>query len=120
MYFDVIGDYRALPVPNRLDLGNSEAQVMKFRKGFLQSVVQLILESGSLLGRGKDTGVDAIGFALALILKEHDLSGRVRGEAHLRLVVKPGAGRGENKKQDKDDGGVILPSATFVGPEKRL
>jgi hypothetical protein len=120
VYFDVIGDYRALLVPDRLDLGNSEAQVVKFRESFLESVVQLVFESGSLLGRRKDTGVNAIGFVLALILEEHDLPGGIRGEAHLRLVVEPGAGGGENKKQDEDDGGIILPSSTFIGPEKRF
>ncbi len=57
----VIGDDRAAGVAHGLDLGDGEAAVAEHRKGFLQGVVQIVFERGSLLGRCQKACVHAIG-----------------------------------------------------------
>src|SRR4029077_2697435 len=119
VYFHVIGDHRALLVANGVNLGDGEALVAKLRKRLLQSVVQFILQRRGLLGRSKDSRIDTVRLAFALLIEEQHLPWSIGGQAHLRLVVEPPARRHQDKDQDEDDSGVILPRPTLIGPEKR-
>src|ERR1700738_5080909 len=78
--FDFVGDHGAFSVSYGFDFGNGEAAVVQIGESALQSLVQFVLQSGSLLGWGEDASVNAVLLSMAIIGEEHelDLIGRRR------------------------------------------
>jgi len=76
---------------------------------------------GRVLWRGEDASVDAVLLAMAIVGEQHKLDlVRRGGDANLGLITKPAARSEQHKDENENNGNVVLPSATFIGPKKRL
>jgi len=114
----LVRDNVAVFVADGFDAGNGETSIAQVGIRFLQGVVEIVLKLGGAFGRSQEAGVNAIGFVFSGLSQEFDLTG-ICGRPDLRLIVEPLGWRGENEKNDEDDGHIVLPATAFVGPEER-
>src|ERR1700686_295772 len=120
-YFDLVGDHRALFVTHGFNVGDGKAAVAQIGESTLQGLVKFVLQSGSLLWRGEEASVDAVLLAVAIVGEQPKLAlVRRGGGANLGLITKPAARSEQHKDENENNGNVVLPSATFIGPKKRL
>src|ERR1700732_1404553 len=118
-YFDLVGDHRALFVTHGFNVGDGKAAVAQIGESALQGLMKFVLQGGSLLWWGEDASVDAVLLAMAIVGEQHKLDlVRRGGDANLGLVAKPAARSEQHKDENENDGDVVLPSATFIGPKK--
>ena len=115
--FDLVGDHGAGFIADGLDFADGEAAIAQSVAGFLERVVEIVLEGGSAFGGSEDARINFVNFGFPGLGEEFDLRG-VHGEAHLGLIAEPASGSGEDKEKDEDDGDVVLPGTALVGPEE--
>jgi len=96
--FDFIGDNGTPFVAHCFNVGDRESAIVQIGESALQSLVQLVLQSRSLLGRSEDASVNAVLLSMAVVGEndELDLIGCGR-HANLRLVAEPAARREQDK-----------------------
>jgi hypothetical protein len=85
--FHLVGDHGAVFVAHGFNFGDGKATVAQIRQGTLQSLVQFVLEGGSLLRRGEKAGIDAILLTMTIVGEKDELNS-LRGELQLRRTAR--------------------------------
>lgn len=115
--FHLVGDHRALLIAERFDFGDGEISTMEFGQRFLEGGMQIVLKRESCR-RGKDAGIHAICDPVSVFGNKLDLA-RCDGRSALWFVMEPCSWGNERENQNENDGEVVLPGSSLVGPEKR-
>src|SRR5256885_12535530 len=96
--FHLIGDDCAFLVALWFDFRYRKASTTQIWQGTLQSIMQVILEGWSLLGRREHPIINAINLAMPIVGTQHQLNlFRSCRHTHLRLVVKPTSRREQHQ-----------------------